>query len=425
MSVPFKKAELAEAIVFPHIMKTAGTSLIGWLQRHYYFEEVLFAATTWGELMRLPRSAFKGKRFVRGHFGSGILRLFGPDKGFVPITLLRDPVDRVVSHFWHLKFAPEEHPFPFVREASFTIEEFVEHPMTRCVVSNYQTGNFSATLESEAKAGEDPVILEELSPVDFSVATAFIDSCAVVGVTEELPAFISAISQRFGFFPDYQLPKHRSYRGETPVSDDVLKKIRALNEIDEELYRYVQKRSAAARTSLSVKVPQNPNRVGDDGNLQWVAGMPYWGRGWSDVMADERNKHIWSLERTAQLEFRVRRNECYALFFSVLRFVTALQRDFFSVLCNGKEVELTSLFARAGEDFEVYGFTLGPTESETLTVSFRVNSLFAFSQVSKDTNTLRRGLALANVTLVTCPAPDGADSIVPEQRPTDPSGSAP
>lgn len=391
------------SIVFPHIMKTAGTALIAWLQRHYDFEEVLFVATTWAELMRLPRSATVGKRFIRGHFGSGIIRLFGPDKGFTPIALLRDPVDRVISHFWHLKFAPEEHPFHFVRDENFTIEEFVEHPLTRCVVSNYQTANFSSTAESEARTGEDPTVLTEVSPVNIEVAKEFIKSCAVVGVTEELGGFITALSDRFGFFPDHVLPSVRSYRGATPVSTEVLKKIRDLNQIDEELYCYVKGRAAAARSHSIVTVARNPNTIGDNGVLNWAAGKPYWGRGWSDVMADERNKHIWSLATEAQIVVSVRPNECYALYFSVERFVTALQREFFSVLCNGKPVELVSVFARGGGTLELYGCALGPAESQTLTLSFRVSSLFAFNQVAKDSNTLRRGLALSTLSLLACP----------------------
>src|SRR5438874_4729434 len=68
-------------MVFPHIMKTAGTSLISWIQRHYAYHEILLAATTWPELLRLPRGSLVGKKFVRGHFGSAIMKLFGEDKG--------------------------------------------------------------------------------------------------------------------------------------------------------------------------------------------------------------------------------------------------------------------------------------------------------------------------------------------------------
>jgi len=388
--------------VFPHIMKTAGTSLISWIQRHYAYHEILLAATTWPELLRLPRGSLVGKKFVRGHFGSAIMKLFGEDKGFTPIAVLRDPVERVVSHFWHLKFSPEKHPFPLVRAEGFTIEQFIEHPATQCLVANYQTANFSATAESEPPT-ETPGelrVLEEVAPVNLEVAKAFVDSCAVVGVTEELPALVARLSEYFGLFPEHTLPKHRSYRLSTPVSDGVLQKIRALNEADFALYQYVRKRAATPRPHLSIVKPRNPNTVWDDGVLKWVAGMPYWGHGWSDVMADERNNHIWSLRPTATLEVAVRPGVCYTLVFSVQRFVTPLQKECFSVLSNGREISVISVFARGGDDVEVYAAVLAASDTETLTISFCVDTLFAFRHLGDDPSILRRGVALSGFSLL-------------------------
>src|SRR5205807_9103310 len=96
-------------MVFPHIMKTAGTSLISWIQRHYAYHEILLAAITWPELLRLPRGSLVGKKFVRGHFGCAIMKLFGADKGFTPIAVLRDLVESVVSNFWSLMLSTESH----------------------------------------------------------------------------------------------------------------------------------------------------------------------------------------------------------------------------------------------------------------------------------------------------------------------------
>ena len=393
------------SIVFPHVMKTAGTSLIAWIQRHFHYHEILFTATTWPELLRLPRGALSGKRFVRGHFGSGIVKIFGEDKGFTPIAVLRDPIERVVSHFWHLKFAPEAHPFPFVRPAHFTIEQFVEHPATQCVVSNYQTANFSATLDSQSASATDPPAelraLEEVSAVDLEGAKAFIDSCAVVGVTEELPALMSRLSHCFGFYPKQRLPRLRSYRPAEPIANAVLEKIRELNAVDFELYQYVRERAQVPARLFSIAERVNPNAVGPDGMLRWVAGMPYWGDGWSDVMADERKKHIWSLEPSASLEFVVRPGECYTLLFSLQRFVTPLQKECFSVLCNGKEVSIVPVFSINGDDQEVSAVVLGPAETDTLTITFRVTTLFAFQQITeKDPSTLRRGVALSGINLL-------------------------
>src|SRR2546430_290583 len=156
------------SMVFPHIMKTAGTSLISWIQRHYAYHEILLAATTWPELLRLPRGSLVGKKFVRGHFGSAIMKLFGEDKGFTPIAVLRDPVERVVSHFWHLKFSPEKHPFPLARAGGLPIEQFIAPPGSPGVVSSRKRSSPGVSVggSDSAETPGELRVLEEVAPVN-------------------------------------------------------------------------------------------------------------------------------------------------------------------------------------------------------------------------------------------------------------------
>jgi len=95
-------------------------------------------------------------------------------------------------------------------------------------------------------------------------------------------------------------------------------------------------------------------------------------------MADERNKHIWNLKPAATLEFAVRPGVCYTLVFTVQRFVTPLQKECFSVLSNGREISVISVFARGGDDVEVHAAVLAGSDTETLTIGFCVDTLFAF-----------------------------------------------
>ena len=163
------KEHVSRKIVFPHIMKTAGTSLISWIQRHYYVDEILYSASVWLELRGKPRRELEAKRFVRGHFGSRILNVFGEHNGFTAIALLRDPVERIISHYWHLKNAPDQLNFEFARDPAFTFEAYLEHPETQYLISNYQVGSYSAVIgegSATAKAGAS----EEVSPLDMGRA---------------------------------------------------------------------------------------------------------------------------------------------------------------------------------------------------------------------------------------------------------------
>lgn len=403
------KKYVTEKIVFPHIQKTAGTSLIRWIQRHYYFDEILFSASTWSELLRLPKKSFENKRFVRGHFGSGILNIFGAHNGFVPITILRNPVERVISHYWHLKYAPDAQAnLAFVKEALFSIENFLEHPETQYIASNYQTANLSAIVGVRHDAVDEPEIRMEYSPPDIEVAKSFIRSCEVVGISEDINSFVMALSARFGFFADNALPKTRSYRQPIAFSDEIINKIRSLNDADFELYHYAKSHAEAScksRKYYSLGALKNPCTVGSDGVLKWVAGEPYFGKGWSDCM-DGVIKHIWSLQPDASLQLSVNEGEHYAMIFSLYRFVANIQQECFSVLCNDKEVLVVPVFSNDGNNL-IYAAALGQAKTDKLNITFRVSKLISFHKITdgKDQDRVKRGIALCGVTLLPCSAP--------------------
>lgn len=134
-------------IVFPHIQKTAGISIAMWISRHFYADEILYDASVWSELTSLPASKLANKKFVREHFGSKIINIFGRFNGFSSIALLRDPIERVISHFDHLKHADDADPkLAIVKNPSFILMDFLECPDTQHLVSNYQTANYPAKI---------------------------------------------------------------------------------------------------------------------------------------------------------------------------------------------------------------------------------------------------------------------------------------
>ena len=391
---------MSSKIVFPHVMKTAGTSLIGWIQRHYNIDEILAAASGWYELRRLPPKALEGKRLVRGHFGSRILNVFGEHNGFTPIALLRDPIERVISHYWHLKFAPDA-GFEFARAESFSIEAFLDHPATRYIVSNYQTANLSAVLGEVVGSAATAGPSDEVAPIDMGRAKSFLDRCAVVGTTEELSTFVAALSRRFCFWPDDALLRHRSYRRVTSYGDEIINKIRALNEADYELYHYARARAAQTSTRVSSVPARNPNTVGPDGAARWRAGMPYWGRGWSDAVVDERGRHMWSQDNVATLEFDVRRGSHCVLCFSILRFVVGFQRECFSVLVEDREVPVIPVAQSEAEGPQTYAVALGCVAGERVRIGFKINTLVSFNEVNQaDSDQQKRGMALLNAVLL-------------------------
>ena len=394
-------------IVFPHIQKTAGTTVSMWISRHFHSNETLYEASIWTEMLSLPASILADKRFVRGHFGSKIINVFGPHNGFSPIALLRDPVERVVSHFYHLKHAEDAEPaYAMVKDPSFTLMDFLDCNDTQHLVSNYQAANYSAEIgnmqdinKTAHSLGRNP----EMSPINVRNAKDFIDMCEVVGVTEKLNEFVLALSDRFGFFPDLQLQKTRTYRPSSSITADVSKKIRSLNDLDYELYNYVIERIERHQKSIhfSPKPKQNPNTLDKSGIIDWNASMPYYGQGWSSIAFETNANHIWSTQTSSHLYFSLNTNKSssYSLFFCVRRFVAPVQEACFSVFANGNKLNIKKCFVDG--DMRHYVATIPRVEDACLDIEFRVNQLFSFNDINPaDSLKDLRGVAISRVILI-------------------------
>jgi hypothetical protein len=404
----------APKVVFPHIMKTGGTSVNAWIQRHYCAEDVLTQASGWRELQSLRHELLASKRFVRGHFGSRICSVFGPHNGFAPIVLLRDPVERVLSHYWHLKRAPDAHiEFKFVKEESFGIRDFLRHPEVRFIASDYQTGNLSASPDSIQEHYYTPLYRSEVSPVDLDRAKDFLQACAVVGITEDLKRFVADCAAAFDFFPARLTARARSYRGQEPLDQDVLNELRALNRRDIELYEFAKARLAAPARTYQVVRQANPNSIADETQLSWRPGEPFWGSGWSDVMYGPA-AHVWSTDTTATIELSVRPGRAYVLLVSVYRFVVPVQSEGFCVLCDGQPVPTVEVKLAQAGDAMLFAAVLGRAAAESLSIGFRVNMLMAFSEIASDPDAQKKGLAVTGIQLIDSEA-QGENSSVAAQ----------
>jgi Sulfotransferase family len=142
---------------FCHLPKAAGSSVVKRIT------ELVGAKQTWADESARPitwlnnLSTLSNMRLVTGHVPAGIgdhLAIDGvPTNSY---TVLRDPVERVLSHF---HFLSERGDIPHIH----SIEEFLEHDDTRGVEPGLESFAQSASCEHlEAARGADSaaVIME-------------------------------------------------------------------------------------------------------------------------------------------------------------------------------------------------------------------------------------------------------------------------
>jgi len=127
---------------FLHIPKTGGTSFAKMIDGHYSKNEIL-PYQIWPDLVEAWPLNVKDYKLVRGHFGHGLHHIFGRNN-MRYLTMLRDPVDRMISQFNHItidyKFNNWNFNFPYS-----SLEEMIQKRPH--VLANIQTRYLAADNE--------------------------------------------------------------------------------------------------------------------------------------------------------------------------------------------------------------------------------------------------------------------------------------
>src|SRR5579883_1204988 len=89
-----------KAFYYLHIPKTAGTTICFSVLPQMFDNEEICSAHDYAELLPIRPDNFGEYRLFRGHFYYSFTRLFRERP--VLMTMLRDPVERSLSHYDHI-----------------------------------------------------------------------------------------------------------------------------------------------------------------------------------------------------------------------------------------------------------------------------------------------------------------------------------
>ena len=233
-------------LIFLHLPKTGGstlTTLLRWQYRNLHPSEIVrfdTAERTFEEFGRLPLEQRAHLKLLVGHFAYGV-------HGSIPkpcsyITIVREPVQRVVSVYRYILSAPHHPLHETLTSSSMSLEDYVGSGIHADQTENALTRQL---------AGRDEE--DDLTTSDLEIAKGNLGNCRAVGLTETFDESVTLFKHILGWrTPPFYFNRNVSRKG--PRADEVaattLQLIRERNASDVELYE-------AARSKFSLLVSQH------------------------------------------------------------------------------------------------------------------------------------------------------------------------
>ena len=238
-------------IYYLHIQKTGGTSFISFLDSHFAPESIC-PAQLLPELFQSPPEDMSHFSLYRGHLWYGLNSYL--HRNLNCITLLRDPVQRTVSYYSHVKRDENSYRHREVVDGNWSILDFVRDQQTNWDTTNSQTLFLTVDLDY-SKLAADPVGYgqavvkryaarrEDRALLD--LAKKRLEQFMFVGITERMQESIELFSWQMGWDPGTPAPS-LNISSNRPSEDELTLEAReaimAINPLDQELYAWARQR---------------------------------------------------------------------------------------------------------------------------------------------------------------------------------------
>jgi hypothetical protein len=230
----FRPISYDDQFFFLHIPKTAGTSFTSILDT-YFAQDQICPATYIGDFLALPEDSRLNYRLYRGHIDY-TLRDYLP-KPPIYITMLRHPIQRVISDIRQVERLPEHHLYELYH--SIDLLTFVHHEAAAPEMRNLHTQMIAPNTTQRASE-HHPVRVH-----DVERAKEHLDSFEFFGLTERFDDSVALLNYTFGWRPTRQsvmlntAPKEAAKK---PLPQNVIDSIIELNQYDLQVYEYACQR---------------------------------------------------------------------------------------------------------------------------------------------------------------------------------------
>ena len=221
-------------LLFMHIPKTAGTSLreiiknqVPKEKRHYIYNA--------GDKFDFINFKNKNKlKYVFGHFNYADRIDTYLNRDYKFITFMRDPVEQVISHYYHFFNSPEDknpNKTNIIKpEHLVSLDKFINAPIANNLQIKYISGIVNNKLNMYPK--------RTLELAKYHIDNYF----DFVGITENYNDSIDYLCKRYGFNSEIKMLNVGKRPKSKDISNKLIEKIKKRNQLDIKLYNYVLKK---------------------------------------------------------------------------------------------------------------------------------------------------------------------------------------
>ncbi|HIK10103.1 MAG TPA: sulfotransferase family 2 domain-containing protein [Oscillatoriaceae cyanobacterium M33_DOE_052] len=224
-------------LIFVHIPKAAGTTLHQIIERQYPKHLTCTLDGTNPEaaieqFKQLPEAQRMKIKVLKGHMPFGLHQFLSEPCTY--ITMLRDPVERVISHYYYVLRKPNHYLHEKITSQNMTLLDYVNSGIST------ELNNGQAILLSgiDKRSGN----LAERSDEILEKSRQNLEQMAVVGIMEQFDETLILLQKTFGwkniFYVKEKVTKNKPMKDS--LSLETIQAIENQNYIDVKIYQHAQ-----------------------------------------------------------------------------------------------------------------------------------------------------------------------------------------
>ncbi len=233
----FFPASRPRKILFDHLPKCGGSSLNVYLNAHYPKRKIFSIdgsnpTASVDEFKNLSQRNRHAYGLVKGHLGHKLLDYVHPK--CLTVTVFREPVDRIISHYYYAKRTPTHYLYSEIHKSEMSLETYATSNLS-VELRNWYTTHFSGLAVDKAERNPEESITRAVEIV--------LKRYDIIGFLDNFSSFAETLRNQAKLRYEYQnirvnLTQERPNLNN--VEQSTISKIEQVNHLDIALYRKIR-----------------------------------------------------------------------------------------------------------------------------------------------------------------------------------------